>query len=493
MSNPSSPTIEELQAQIAALAAEYESLKGSTAAASSTKAPIVPDPVHTIADIIGISDFLPEARSDIELGMVGVEIVSKKARQTMSSSDKATLYGKFVKGTGSTTKFKAISTLQGLDDIMTIDGLVQYCSQRLLLVKHITAIAAGNVFMILKFDKEGELIHPDLPEGKPINLLTDPIMPKLEQIEDSTRFYHQRGSSFHLENLKWTYDAIMASCDKDLQLVLQAKMMKYKDTEHFGPFLLYFLTQQMTEVNPKTIRAITVELSSIRIVDIEGQSISNVVAKIRATRMWLEMVGSLPHDFMTIVMTIFETCTVPQFELFVSTFLTNAELSSKELEVENVLEIFEGQYRKLVLAHKWDAIEASGSAAFSAFSMQRTVGGNGGRGGGANQRGQGGSGKTMPPWFKIAPEDGEPTTRSFGGETWIWCAKCGRWLFGSKGHHTADHKKGFSKRGSGGRGGGGRNGNSGGRGAPQRGANNAIVEESPLSGLTRAHFFRGGL
>jgi hypothetical protein len=56
-----------------------------------------------------------------------------------------------------------------------------------------------------------------------------------------------------------------------------------------------------------------------------------------ATHRWLKMVEMTPPDIDTIVLEIFETCTVPDFSQFLSTLQTNAVLNGHTLNLMRFL------------------------------------------------------------------------------------------------------------------------------------------------------------
>jgi hypothetical protein len=97
-------------------------------------------------------------------------------------------------------------------------------------------------------------------------------------------------------------------------------MLRYKASERFGPLYIYELVRQMTDVNSKTIRGITQELTALKVINQEGQSIAKTASIIRSTLIWLEMVNMVPPDIDAIVLDM-ETCTVPDFALFLKTLL----------------------------------------------------------------------------------------------------------------------------------------------------------------------------
>ena len=233
-----------------------------------TGTPSVRVVVTTFHDLLG--DFLPVERTDLELENSSMQVISKADRLRLTSSDKNKIYFNFSKGIPS--KFKASSTIVGLDEVSTIDNIMSFDQLRLELQRHITSVSVHSVFLIMKFNDDGTLIDPDTAAGAPANILSATVLPSLADIERLTFFHFKRGSFFNQENLVWTYKSIRNSCDKDLQVIIDAKVLKYKSIERFGPLYYYELFQQMTTVDSKAVRAITQEFASLKVPDHEGQS-----------------------------------------------------------------------------------------------------------------------------------------------------------------------------------------------------------------------------
>jgi hypothetical protein len=76
----------------------------------------LPPPLGTYNDLVG--SYLSADRTDLELEHSIMQVVSKDERVRLSASDKSKLYSTFIKG--SITKFKASSTIVGLEEISTI-------------------------------------------------------------------------------------------------------------------------------------------------------------------------------------------------------------------------------------------------------------------------------------------------------------------------------------------------------------------------------------
>ena len=423
--------IQLLTDQLAALRAAHGQPPAESTVRTST---IIDNNATTFSELIG--DFLATERTEIELEHSSMQVISRADRDRLNASDKNKIYQAFIKGIPS--KFKATSTVVGLDDVSTIDNIISFAQLRLELQKHITSVSAHSVFLILNFDPTtNQLINPDSQSGKPVNLLSTNVLPPIAQVEQSTLFHYRRGSSFNQQNLTWTFEAIRNSCDKDLQSILDAKMLKYKVSERFGPMLYYELVLQMTNVDSKAVRSITRELSCLKITDHDGQSIAKVAKIIRSTIIWLEMVQMLPPDIDAMVVDILETCTVPDFQLFFKTLCANASLNNMQLSVESMLARAEEHYRFLILAKRWDAVGHQGSS-FNAnpSNLQRS----GATTTSNNRR----SRVPPPPWHRTAPLAGESHEKTFEERVYKWCGVCDRWFYGDRGHLTNEHVPGYT-------------------------------------------------
>jgi hypothetical protein len=74
-------------------------------------------------------------------------------------------------------------------------------------------------------------------------------------------------------------------------------------------------------------------------------------------------------DLYAILYEILETCTVPDFLLFLKTFTTNAVLNGMDVTVLDLLNKMEEKCRLLILSKKWNVSEPSTSS----FLAQRNT------------------------------------------------------------------------------------------------------------------------
>jgi uncharacterized protein YfkK (UPF0435 family) len=181
------------------------------------------------------------------------------------------------------------------------------------------------------------------------------ILLTLSEVESSFFHHFCRGTKFNQENLLWSFEAVRNSCNKELQAILDAKMLKYGPSEQFFPLYYFQLVHHMTSMDPKAVRAITQELTTLKVTDYEGESIASICKLIRSTVIWLDIVKMTPPDLYTIIFDILETCTVHDFRLFLKTFATSASLNGNTISVEELLTQAEEQYCILILAKRWNA------------------------------------------------------------------------------------------------------------------------------------------
>lgn len=240
--------------------------------------------------------------------------MSVKERMAMSASDKQKLHTTVIKGT--TFKFQpVVSANQGVEQIVSMENIVNFDSLNKALRKHLKNYTLQDVFFILRFSTDSTLLDPDSKEGTPTFLLESPHLVNEKEVRASCNFYRLRGAPDHIENLLWSFDAVRNSCTSALREIVDAKMNKYDKNEHTGPLYYFFLICQLTSTSGTAVRFVTQSLTTLnKVTDLEGQSIGLMCRNIRSIIKWLQMVDKVPRDLDTIVMQIFKTCTVPQFQ-----------------------------------------------------------------------------------------------------------------------------------------------------------------------------------
>jgi hypothetical protein len=384
-----------------------------------------------------VGSFNATARSDLEIEISAMTLLTKSDRDDLSASDKSKIQAYFVKGVPSKDlHFKALSSSSDMKDMMSIANLVSLMEKKQSLVGHLSSISTTNVFYVLTFNPvTGDLIP--VATSSPVNLLKTLTLPTIEAVVASCTHHARYGTAHSIENMKWTFDAIMNSCDQHLRRILSNKMLKYPNMR-YGPVLFWFLMKQITTIDDTIVRAITTELVQLDISNTPGQSIAVIVTRIRAAITWLNMATMLPPDILAIVKKIMKTCTVPDFLLYVTSLLTNAELNAKVLTTDEFLGACEAKYAALVLAGDYD-LSTSGGSSFNAGATHDATRNKHHQSGKQDHGYRGDRRPKNPDWVRDAPTGSDPITRDFEARIYKWCGTCGRWLCGDRGHHTNEH------------------------------------------------------
>jgi hypothetical protein len=386
---------------------------------------------NTMADIIGYNDFRADNRNEAQMQMAVASSVSAKNRAALSVSEKSKFLREASRGIAP-DKFKPLIDLNGLDSLLTMDNIVGFNTLKDDLENYLSQHGLANVFYILKFDILGHPIDPSTSGGETINYLSNPQLTTLAEVEKTSEYLLLKGSIYHVENLRWSFEAIMNSCNQDLRVILKAKMERYNKVGRTGPILYAHLLAQLTSSSPQAVRKVTQNIVDLKMDKFEGESIPMACKSVRACYKWLDMVNKMPVDPETIILNIFESCTVPEFLRYIESLKTHSELTpGLDLTVDYLLSRAEEKYRDLVLTSKWD-ISGTGAS----FNLSRN---HGSPNSGNSQRNP-----DRPSLFS-KPKEGESEVKTILGQEYKYCGKCHRWNKGARAHTTSEHVVGLRR------------------------------------------------
>ena len=173
-------------------------------------------------------------RTENEVEAIGIS-VPKEERKTLKTKEVKT-YEKLKEKAeeGITSKFgllKPIDQTSNTKDFKDIYGVLTRVKE---LKQSILAYDMDDVFNIPSAFKE------DLPatECSSLNLFSDSNDISLELVKKANRFYYLYGAEYHAENIKWSGEKVLASCDKELKDKILEEVQEYKASERGGP--VYF-------------------------------------------------------------------------------------------------------------------------------------------------------------------------------------------------------------------------------------------------------------
>jgi hypothetical protein len=417
-------------------------------------------PVTTSATSTWLGGEVPLStpRSASDINSVGLGI-SKKDRATIKISDKKTYFKVRDNAVeGLTSKF---TQLQSIDEKSTLDHLKKVYSvvNRFAdLQQQLEQNDMEDVFTIpnnfTKDTNTGDYVPS--PTASAVNLFTDANLIDLPTVRKATAYFNRYGADYHGENLLWSGEKILNSCDQALRDKLVESTRDWHRAEVGGPTYLKLLLNLVLSTSQKSLRTLTDKLGRLQITDFPGENVTQAVSFLRSAILILRDNSSTPADLLNLVLRIFKKSTCDPFRTYVSSIDTLVELNLKEYEMDDILTMLDGKYIDLLGRGEWTSTsptegQASGFTAglenvlriicFNCgavghgvnncphpkddqmIKLRREImesyGGSKGQHGSSNNRKYGGDPTLRP------PGKGEKHEKVFDGVTKYWCGKPG--------------------------------------------------------------------
>lgn len=352
-------------------------------------------------------------------------VTDEQGRENMTPKERTAFHAVVVKGLD--TKFTIRNDLSILQDGTTTSDFMEknlsFTLQVSALQHYLESKCLQSVFSILNIDP---LAPFSLADENTVYLLQDYSSLTLDQVLLSSEFYYKFSKKqLDQENLEWTMDLLLNSCDLELQKIVQSKLLMLPRTQRGGPTTFMLIVTQIIHSNDNISRALTSRLDHYKVTSVPGENIETVVSYINAICDRLDCCGKLPHDIEKMILTILDSCTVPKFTNHFSTLRTIE--SRKIADYHGVLREGTRYYLQLVHDGDWFPSVKPGSA-FSAAAPTQLP-----RQGATQDRTHDRKGNLID---RVAPPSGSPAIRTnSSGSTESWCKECNRW--GS--HPTAEH------------------------------------------------------
>lgn len=430
-------------------------------------------------------------RSTTELAGVGIGIVKedraalkkndKKSYQKLRETAVAEMKNKF-------KQLKAIdakATMEHLESVYSVVTRFDDLKQELIKSDMIDVFTIPSDF---SFDGTIGTFIPSSNATK-IDLFKDLNSTDIELIKKANSYFSLMGQDYHGENIQWSGEKILNSCDGPLRDKLIESTRKWNQEEKGGPAYLKLLLSLILSTTDKSLRALTEKLSTIRITEFKGENVNLAVSYIRGVILILTDNHCQPRDLKNIVFRIFKASTVELFKTHVENMDSLMEFQVANYSVDNILTNLDQKYIELLGRNEWSAITTDNQG--SAFSLDNLDGirkiicfncgglghpvpeckatynqaaidlrkeimdtyssrngmgrNNGGEKGKSRKNGSGGN---KDPYL-MPPRQGEPHSKSFNGQLLHWCGKpkCRKWT-DHKTHEHVDEPSGSANQAS---------------------------------------------
>ena len=303
------------------------------------------------------------------------------------------------------------------------------------LKQHLTSYCLIDVFSIVTaFDPTTGA--PDDSDPATISDYFDHYLDTSEpQIMKSNEAYRFWGDEIALENLNWSQDLMLNSCDEKLYEEVANKIYATPEEYRGGPLALYHIVQLTIKTTDRTARAIVNKLQQFKLNKIPNENINTAIAIVRSAVIRLRSANKMPSDMHHIVYDIFMSCSIYAFRSHFQTLETIE--SPKVLDWEVLLKEAEKVYLRLEYEGHWHPRVKKG-ATFS-VSGERPKSNTTPTGSTAKPT-HDKSGNAID---RTPPGNGAPQERKKGTKTEHWCGheRCGRW----GNHPTSKHDEWVSQ------------------------------------------------
>ena len=333
----------------------------------------IPTPVSTPKKTSGVGSLSADTQ------MNGITLTAAKSRtfelgafaDTVSPAYRSSLSGKTLFDfrneavVGLTPPFSFTwAVVSTTDDKSFFDDNNKIMMQLYTLKTRLTTYCMHSVFDILPVDEETGILDSS---GATLSLLDHACSLSEAQVRLSNQIYAERTTdSLHPQNLSWTQDLLLASCDGTLRADLENCLVTIPDNEQGGPLVLHMILTQLMTTTTDAARGIVRRLEKHSVTAYPGENINQFCSTFNNVVLRLNLSGHVPADICSIFVERLLTCTVPKF-LSMMDYLENHD--------DPILQDFFGlrervvaKYHSLLLSEKWLPTVKTDTSAFPALT-----------------------------------------------------------------------------------------------------------------------------
>jgi hypothetical protein len=286
----------------------------------------------------------------------------QEQRATMSQKEKNDLFTNAIKPISTKYDFMTVdlSNEKRMEDLCNLLGLVAKTK-----AAHVM-YDMDDVFQIVFPETQGS---SHLRHTKIVDLYTSYEKVTIEEVAQSNEWYRLWVETDHQrENLLLTYKQLENSMSAKLFDKCFEKYEAFPDNQKGGPLLFVIMMKELVTNSEQATTYLKKMLSTMKIRDLQGENVSRATSLIRGVYKHLYFVNQVPEDFLTTLIRIFQTSSVPAFnrtfEMYEELIRYNKNEARKDgyPEIESVLRAAELRYRELLQTDEWTGSNAKGRA-----------------------------------------------------------------------------------------------------------------------------------
>ncbi len=315
-------------------------------------------------------------------------------------------------------------------------------------------------------------------------------------LKTSKIFAVMSSGDYHPQNLDWSGQMILASCEDDLKEKIQEAANKVNNELRGGPVYLFLMRQLILSTSEKAMRGLTDKITALRIKHINGENVLQAGSYLKGALTLLRTHDRVPNDMRLLIFQIFAESSTQEFNDHVKNIqggIATAELfkTGVTLTVDTIIEELEKKYSDLLGRDQWEAKSTTtdqNSAFMTDLAMvicfncgacghtvpncphprnenminmrkeiilgqRKKSAEHGSKGSDSSNKksdkprkkksgkgGKGGGGKGNP--LRVPPVAGDSHEKVVDGKTLHWCGHCASWVNHKTGDASCPNKKG---------------------------------------------------
>ena len=234
-----------------------------------------------------------------------------------------------------------------------------------------------DVFSILSLFTEDSGTGTFLPSGGAtlLDLFTEASKVSLDLVQKANAFYLEFGQDYHGENIVWSGEKILNSCDTELRDKLIESTRSWDKKYKGGPTYLKLLLGLILSTSQKSLRSLTDKLQILKITDFPGENVSKAVSFIQGAALILSNNEAAPPDLMSLVLRIFSKSTCAKFRVHIDNINSLIELNQlTAFTLDQLLTSLDKKYIELVSRNEWTPLITSPNSSSSFMAGDKALG-----------------------------------------------------------------------------------------------------------------------
>ena len=304
----------------------------------------------TMSSILGVAP-LGQKRKEKDVLTLGIS-VAKEERGDLKLKDKKTYYKvKESCAKGIENKFTQLKPIDENSPVEHFESVYSVVSRFDDLQESLRTNDMIGVFTIAShYEPDGS---GPTNISTPVDLFHDIKSTDMGVVKLANQYFYEYGQDYHGENVAWSGEKILNSCDESLRDKLIESTRGWSPLHKGGPTYLKLLMGLIVATSKKSLRSLLNKVSSLKLTDFNGEDVGRAVSFLRGASLILKDNDALPSDFLTLVLNIFCETTCTTFGSYVTTIEHNVDLEIMKFTTDDILRLFENKYIDMLGRTEW--------------------------------------------------------------------------------------------------------------------------------------------